>query len=692
LVKIKKTGWTLYPPLAGVQSHSGPSVDLAIFALHLSGVSSLLGSINLILIILIVIPFFYFLSLSFFEPEGLYGKYNNFNKKFSSLRSASLRAPYRKNSKISIIFSTNFSTYAAGDLKKNKQSLLATRGKKKQLKEKEIDWKTILGRKGDKIYAHQLANAQIASGKIVTVGLLNKILAYSKGGALITQDTLNSLINMPKLVFFNLDQKETIDLIYDKLGLPHSKIQQRGVYIFTCIDTNEKYVGSSSQLALRLRGYLNKTHKKSGKLIPLIEKKGLSKFRLDVICLPDIPEIKPEIVLEQYFLLDPSFNLNTIKVSNNPSGSTAMPLYMYNRDRSILYYFTKQQKDLCMFTPNLGSGIHSSGLTCTKTGFEINKQLRRYTSAAENYNINPWWFTGFVDGEGSFIISLYKQPKMKTGWQVKLLFSIYLHQKDRVLLEEIQKYLEVGAIYTQVQRSTIILTITSKEDLLKIIEHFNNYPLLTQKWADYELFKQALILMQNQEHLTEQGLRKIVALRLSSNQCRLSPELKNHFPDIVPAVKPSVKDKKVIYPDWLVGFTAAEGCFMVNIAKSKTYSSGFQVKLIFQLTQHSRDESLLRSLVQYFNCGNVTKNRDAFDYRVTKFVDIVDIIIPFFNNYPTLGIKAKDFKGFCQAADLIKDKKHLTAEGFAQILKIKGSMNKNRTHEDKDIIQEDSRK
>jgi cytochrome c oxidase subunit 1 len=42
------TGWTLYPPLAGLQSHSGPSVDLAIFALHLSGVSSLLGAVNFI--------------------------------------------------------------------------------------------------------------------------------------------------------------------------------------------------------------------------------------------------------------------------------------------------------------------------------------------------------------------------------------------------------------------------------------------------------------------------------------------------------------------------------------------------------------------------------------------------------------------------------------------------------------------
>ena len=46
------TGWTLYPPLSGIQSHSGPSVDLAIFALHLSGISSLLGALNFITTIL----------------------------------------------------------------------------------------------------------------------------------------------------------------------------------------------------------------------------------------------------------------------------------------------------------------------------------------------------------------------------------------------------------------------------------------------------------------------------------------------------------------------------------------------------------------------------------------------------------------------------------------------------------------
>lgn len=132
---------------------------------------------------------------------------------------------------------------------------------------------------------------------------------------------------MARFVFTNLDKIETRRLIQDKLGLPplggKTQVPRRGVY--PCVVTNEKYVGSSSQLALRLRGYFNQTHKISGKLIPLIKTKSLASFKLEVICLPYYSEFRPEIVLEQYFLLDPSFNLNTIKVSNNPSGSTSQP-------------------------------------------------------------------------------------------------------------------------------------------------------------------------------------------------------------------------------------------------------------------------------------------------------------------------------------------------------------------------------
>ena len=46
------TGWTLYPPLSNIIYHSGPAVDLAIFALHILGISSLLGAINFIATVL----------------------------------------------------------------------------------------------------------------------------------------------------------------------------------------------------------------------------------------------------------------------------------------------------------------------------------------------------------------------------------------------------------------------------------------------------------------------------------------------------------------------------------------------------------------------------------------------------------------------------------------------------------------
>ena len=42
------TGWTVYPPLSGNISQAGPSVDFGIFALHVSGVRSILASINFI--------------------------------------------------------------------------------------------------------------------------------------------------------------------------------------------------------------------------------------------------------------------------------------------------------------------------------------------------------------------------------------------------------------------------------------------------------------------------------------------------------------------------------------------------------------------------------------------------------------------------------------------------------------------
>ena len=81
-------------------------------------------------------------------------------------------------------------------------------------------------------------------------------------------------------------------------------------------------------------------------------------------------------------------------------------------------------------------------------------------------------------------------------------------------------------------------------------------------------------------------------------------------------VLPLVETKTGIdHPYWLAGFTSDEGCFMVNIKADKTYSIGFKVILIFQLTQHVKDELLMRTLMKYIDCGNLYKNREIFDLK-----------------------------------------------------------------------------
>ena len=103
--------------------------------------------------------------------------------------------------------------------------------------------------------------------------------------------------------------------------------------------------------------------------------------------------------------------------------------------------------------------------------------------------------------------------------------------------------------------------------------------------------------------------------------------------------KPIVLDKIVPDPNWLAGFISAEECLFINITNSVTYSIGFKVQLLFQITQHSRDELLMKILIVYFDCGNIYKRGEVMDLKVTKFYDITNKIIPFFQKYPILGVK-----------------------------------------------------
>src|SRR5690606_24901048 len=139
--------------------------------------------------------------------------------------------------------------------------------------------------------------------------------------------------------------------------------------------------------------------------------------------------------------------------------------------------------------------------------------------------------------------------------------------------------------------------------------------------------------------LTSEGLRKIIGLKSSMNK-GLSLQLKAVFPGVEPVPRPTAELKGILDPHWLAGFVDGEGCFLVNTQNSSTHRLGCKIELRFQVTQHIRDILLIESLVEYLGCGKVFRSREAVDFIVTKFSDLSDKIIPFFEKYSLQGTKS----------------------------------------------------
>ena len=80
---------------------------------------------------------------------------------------------------------------------------------------------------------------------------------------------------------------------------------------------------------------------------------------------------------------------------------------------------------------------------------------------------------------------------------------------------------------------------------------------------------------------------------------------------------------------------------MVRVRNSSTNLTGYRVELVFQITQHARDNILIMSLIDYLGCGYFRERKGglAGDYVVYKLSDIIDKIIQFFDKYPILVVK-----------------------------------------------------
>lgn len=301
------------------------------------------------------------------------------------------------------------------------------------------------------------------------------------------------------------------------------------------------------------------------------------------------------------------------------------------------------------------------------------------TNQSMNYKINPWFITGIFDAESSFVVTILKNPRYKTGWNVQARVQIKMHEKDRALIQSIQDFFGGKGYVSKPNKNLAVeFRVSTLKDLVDVIlPHFDNYPLITKKHSDYLLFKQVVLLMLNKEHSTLEGIQKVIAIKSSLN-LGLSKNLKEEFSHILPMENIDNSTKNItIYnkldPDWVAGFSTGESNFFIAIQKSKT--GRLYASLRFSVSQHSRDLLLLESFVNFFGGGYLVnyENRPLSEFVVSKFDIIFSNIIPFFEKHPILGSKHLNFLDFKSAAYIIKNKKHLNEDGadLEKILQLK---------------------
>ena len=130
----------------------------------------------------------------------------------------------------------------------------------------------------------------------------------------------------------------------------------------------------------------------------------------------------------------------------------------------------------------------------------------------------PSYITGFVDGEGSFLVSFSKRKKMNMQLEVRPAFTVSQHKRSKNVLLLLQEFFRCGSIRFNKRDETWKYEVRSLDDLiLKIIPHFELFPLQTSKAHDFEHFKQVCWMMRKRHHLRQDGISTIVNLAFKMN-------------------------------------------------------------------------------------------------------------------------------------------------------------------------------
>ncbi len=244
------------------------------------------------------------------------------------------------------------------------------------------------------------------------------------------------------------------------------------------------------------------------------------------------------------------------------------------------------------------------------------------------------YLAGLIDGDGHFS----KTPQL----------VIAFNELDASLAYYIKSKLGYGNVYKVKNKKAVILVISKREGIKKVLEFIN------KKIRNKDKLDQ----------INNNILLNPYFYQLSQFQLNQEENLNNY---------------------WLAGFADADSSFQIKIIPichtqkpvEVTEHKKFEVRLNFQIDKKKND---LLILIKQFLGGNIgyRKNQDTYYYGSTSFGSAKKVI-NYFDRYHLLSSKYINYLKWRKAYIHIQNKEHLSNTGLEKIINLKSTMNKNNT-------------
>ena len=139
---------------------------------------------------------------------------------------------------------------------------------------------------------------------------------------------------------------------------------------------------------------------------------------------------------------------------------------------------------------------------------------------------------------------------------------------------------------------------------------------------------------------------------------------------------PALNKKRNIH-EYISGYVDGEGCFSISFSKREKFLVGWETKPSFSVSQNEDRAQILLLMQKKFKCGFI--RRDFSDktlkYEIRSLEDLINKIIPHFENCPLLSLKQKDFKFFKQICLMMQKNLHRNKKGLERIITLAFKMN-----------------